>query len=74
MCAECSGCRVGVRQAERAGWCWRLPLNEMRSAPVAQAEFAPRLPWRATEFDWLTPYAQVLENHGLGDLNEERIG
>lgn len=35
----------------------------------ALAEPQPEPPCCATEFDWLIPYTQALENHGLGYLN-----
>ena len=49
-------------------------LLALFSAPPSQADPAPEPPCCATEFDWLTPYSQALENHGLGYLNEQSIG
>jgi hypothetical protein len=40
----------------------------------ALAEPQPEPPCCATEFDWLIPYTQALENHGLGYLNDKNIG
>jgi len=49
-------------------------VGSVISATPSQADPSPEPPCCATEFDWLIPYTQALENHGLGYLNEKSIG